>query len=96
MTSSPDVVVRVRGPRKQAREVLRHIGAAHLITIDSQCRLSSREGCRRRELVGSSIAQEGPEDVDAAAGEGEDGLGVAFVLGSFALVEPAGLRTFGC
>ncbi|MEU3776379.1 hypothetical protein AB0F11_24900 [Streptomyces sp. NPDC032472] len=35
MTSSPDVVVRVRGARKQAREVLRHIGAAHLITIDS-------------------------------------------------------------
>ncbi|TVL91281.1 hypothetical protein [Streptomyces sp. SAJ15] len=34
MTSSPDVVVHVRGAREQAREILRHTGAARLIRFE--------------------------------------------------------------
>jgi hypothetical protein len=36
------------------------------------------------------VAEHGPEHVDPAAGEGEDGLAVPFALGSFALVVGAG------
>jgi hypothetical protein len=31
------------------------------------------------------VAEHGPKDVNAAAGQGEHGLGVAFALGSFAV-----------
>jgi hypothetical protein len=40
--------------------------------------------------VGLLVAEHGPQDVDAAAGESEDGLTVAFALGAFALVERFG------
>lgn len=40
---------------------------------------------------GRSSRSQGPEDVDASAGEGEYCLGVAFTLGSFAVVEASGL-----
>jgi hypothetical protein len=40
-------------------------------------------------LEGSSVVEHGPEDVDAPAGEGEDGLVVAFALASLAVVEGA-------
>ena len=63
---------------------------------DSQSGLSSGEECERLSsfLVGPVVAEHGPEHVDPSAGEGEDGLGVSFALGSFALVEglEAGLR----
>ena len=59
--------------------------------------LSSRESGGWHEFVGPSVAEEGPEDVDAAAGQGEDGLDVALAFGSFAFVEPAGRhRSVGC
>nr|AAF08612.1 unknown [Mycobacterium avium] len=47
--------------------------------------LSSRRssGCG---LVDSVVAQHGPQDVEAPAGQGEDGLGVGFAFGSFAVV----------
>lgn len=35
--------------------------------------------------------QECPEDVDAAAGQGEDGLDAVLALGTFTVVEPAGV-----
>src|SRR5436309_1496527 len=48
------------------------------------------EGWRGR-CVAAVVAQQRPEDVDAAAGECEHGLGVAFALGSLAVVEGPGL-----
>lgn len=61
-----------RKPRWRGSADRRH----HLMSClnDSSCCLSSREGRGRRGLVGPSVAQEGPEDMDAAAGEGEDCL----------------------
>lgn len=38
-------------------------------------------------LVAASVAQESPDDVDAASGQGEDGLGAALALGALAIVE---------
>ena len=38
------------------------------------------------ELVGGSVAQHGVEDVDAAAGEGEDGLVVGLSFVAFAAI----------
>ncbi len=37
--------------------------------------------------VGLLVAEHGPEDVDAVAGDGEDGLTVAFALGALAFVD---------
>ena len=47
--------------------------------------LSSRRssGCG---LVDGVVAQHGPQDVEASAGQGEDGLGVGFAFGAFAVV----------
>ena len=50
--------------------------------------------------VGSFVAEQGPEDVDAAAGQGDDGLGVGASVGAFlqvvvtvgSLAHHAGLR----
>ncbi len=39
--------------------------------------LSSRRGCSRG-LVGGVVAEHGPQDVEASAGQGDDGLGVGF------------------
>src|SRR5947209_18327157 len=41
------------------------------------------------DLEWAAVAQHGVQDVDASAGEGEDGLVVAFAFGSFAVVEGA-------
>lgn len=41
----------------------------------------------RGGLGGPVVAQQCPQEVDAAAGQGEDGLGVAFALGALAVVE---------
>ena len=38
-------------------------------------------------MVDGVIAEHGPQDVDAAAGEGEDGLLVRFTFGAFAVIE---------
>lgn len=38
--------------------------------------LSSRRGVRRGGLIDKAVAQHGPQDVEASAGKGEDGLGV--------------------
>lgn len=48
-------------------------------------RLSSGEG-----VEGAVVAQERPQDVDAAACEGEDGLGVTLAFGAFAVIEASG------
>src|SRR5579875_2164445 len=50
-------------------------------------------GCRAggAGLVGLVVAEHGPQDVDAAAGQGQDGLGVLFALGSLAVIEGPGL-----
>nr|CAA09800.1 Hed protein [Mycobacterium avium subsp. paratuberculosis] len=47
--------------------------------------LSSRRGSGCG-VVDSVVAQHGPQDVEAAAGQGEDGLGVAFSFGAFSVV----------
>src|SRR5919107_109986 len=52
--------------------------------------MSSRRRGRDRFFVATLVAEHGPEHVDPAAGEGEDGLTVPFALGSFALVVAAG------
>lgn len=41
-------------------------------------------------LVWPVVAEQRPEHVDAAAGQGEDGLGVFFALGSLAVVKAPG------
>jgi hypothetical protein len=65
---------------------------------DSQSGLSSGEHVfGRLFLVGTVVAEHGPEHVDASSGEGQDSLGVPLALGSFAVV--VGLRgwaAFGC
>lgn len=43
------------------------------------------------EAASLVVADEGPEDVDAAAGEGDDGLVVVFAFGPFSVVEGAGM-----
>src|ERR1700761_2278376 len=43
----------------------------------------------RGGLVGAPVPDECPQDVDTAAGEGQDGLGVLLALGALAVVEPA-------
>ena len=48
-------------------------------------KLSSRRGSGCG-LVDGVVAQHGPQDVEASAGQGEDGLGVGFAFGSFAVV----------
>src|SRR5215475_8823073 len=48
-------------------------------------------GSGRRGGVGPVVAQECPQHVDAAAGQGQDGLGVFFPFGAFAVVEGAGV-----
>ena len=47
--------------------------------------LSSRRDCSCGP-VGGVVAQHGPQDVEASAGQGEDGLGVGFAFGSLAVV----------
>src|SRR5271166_5687799 len=49
-------------------------------------KLSSRRGVRCGGLIGRVVAQHGPQDVEASAGQGEDGLGVGFAFESFAVV----------
>src|SRR5271165_7423956 len=49
-------------------------------------KLSSRRGVRCGGLIGPVVAQHGPQDVEASAGQGEDGLGVGFAFGTFAVV----------
>ena len=39
-------------------------------------------------MVAPSVPDQRPYDVDASAGESEDGLDMPFPLGSFAVVEP--------
>lgn len=51
--------------------------------------LSSRRGAVCG-LVDRVIAEHGPQDVEPAMGQGDDGLGVGFAYGSFAVVEGAG------
>jgi hypothetical protein len=53
--------------------------------------LSSRCSERWREwlLVGAAVSEHGPEDGDAAPGEGDEGLLVVLTLGAFAFVERA-------
>jgi hypothetical protein len=43
-------------------------------------------------LVVALVAQRGPNDVDAMAGEGEDGLAVSVSFRSFAVIEGSGRR----
>lgn len=47
-------------------------------------------------LVRSPVAKHGPEDVEAASGEGEDGLFVVFAFAAFALVVGAALGAVSC
>jgi hypothetical protein len=62
-----------------------------LTAVDSQSGLSSGEHVRGRLfLAGTVVAEPGREPIDASSGEGQDGLGVALALGSFAVV--IGLR----
>jgi hypothetical protein len=54
---------------------------------DSQSGLSCGENVSGRLfLVGTVVAEHGPEHVDASSGEGQDSLGVAIALGSFTVV----------
>ena len=53
--------------------------------------LSSRRGCSRG-LVGGVVAEHGPQNVEASAGQGDDGLGVGLALGSLAVVVDASDR----
>lgn len=43
----------------------------------------------RGDLVEALVPDQGPQDVDPAAGEGDHGLGVAFPLGVLAVVADA-------
>src|SRR5204862_3746156 len=54
--------------------------------------LSSSKGEGRCVLVGAIVAEQCPQDVDASAGEGEDGLDVALAFGAFAVIEASGVR----
>jgi choline dehydrogenase-like flavoprotein len=49
-------------------------------------KLSSRRGVRCGGLIGPVVAQHGPQDVEASAGQGDGGLGVGFAFGAFAVV----------
>ena len=49
-------------------------------------KLSSRRGVRCGGLIGRVVAQHGPQDVEASAGQRQDGLGVGFAFGSFPVV----------
>lgn len=40
-------------------------------------------------LVSGVVAEHGPQDVESAAGQGDDGLGVGFSFGSLAVVVDA-------
>ena len=53
--------------------------------------VSSRSGDGKVALVALSVTDEGPQDVHASAGQGEDGLGVPLAFGAFAFVEAARL-----
>ncbi|CAM5615784.1 hypothetical protein SAURM35S_03875 [Streptomyces aurantiogriseus] len=43
------------------------------------------------DLVESAVVDQGPQDVDSAAGEGDHGLGMAFALGALAVVKRPGV-----
>lgn len=47
-------------------------------------------------LVGGAVAEHGPEDVEAASSEGQDGLFVVFAFAAFALVIGAALGAVAC
>lgn len=48
-------------------------------------------------MVGGAVAQHGPEDIEPASGQGQDGLFVVFAFGAFALVVGAALGAVpGC
>jgi len=47
-----------------------------------------------RGLVGLAVSEHGEEDVDAAAGQADDGSVVAFAFGAFAVVVGAAGRVF--
>src|ERR1700747_1180013 len=49
-------------------------------------RLSSRRGVRCGGLIGGVVAQHGPQHVESAAGQGQDGLGAAVFFGAFSVV----------
>ena len=49
-------------------------------------KLSSCRGVRCGGLIEGVVAQHGPQDVEASAGQRQDGLGVGFAFGSFAVV----------
>src|SRR2546423_1088797 len=53
-------------------------------------RLSNRSSDGDCWVVAPSVTDEGPQDVHASPGQGEDGLGVPLALGALALVEAAG------
>src|SRR3954469_19853802 len=55
--------------------------------------LSSGQRDRRYGVVAPSVTQEGPKNVDSAAGERHDGLAVSFAFGTLAVVEAAGFVT---
>jgi hypothetical protein len=50
----------------------------------------SSHRCCRGGLVGGVVAEHGPQDVEASAGQGENGLGVGFAFGAFPVVVGAG------
>ena len=53
--------------------------------------LSSRRGVRCGGLVWPVVAEHRPQDVEASAGQGQDGLDVGFAFGAFAVVVGARL-----
>lgn len=59
------------------------------MTLSSRIRLRGLRlgGC---ELVAALVSDEGPQDVDAASGQGEDGLGMALTFDALAIVEASG------
>src|SRR5271155_3141669 len=58
----------------------------HEIEGGFSMKLSSCRGIRGGGLIGLVVAQHRPQDVEASSGQGQDGLGVGFAFGSFAVV----------
>src|SRR5271156_7220739 len=81
---------RLRSPRSSCTP---RDAASPLWTCWSGRRISTMLSSRRGSgcgVVGGVVAEHGPLDVEASAGQGEDGLGVGFAFGSLAVVVDAG------